>query len=140
MGHEAVPWAAIVHLYECEDTPCTGHPYCRECVQNLGQDGDNVVGEWRTVAHPNGLPDRLFSLKARVLRAKHRDGETEVVVAVEDLLALFKERDHFRGARKKYRWLYRRQRAHLRRMVEHFTQDEAEPTSPGGAKNPKATQ
>lgn len=67
-----------------------------------------------------GQASRLFHIKGRVLRAKHRDGETTVVVDIADLLALFSERDRALRARRKYRWLYQRQRGHLRGLIEHL--------------------
>lgn len=67
--------------------------------------------------------DRLFAIKGRVLRAKHRDGEERVIIDIDDLLALFSQRDRAIRRARKFKWLYQRQRGHMRRLVEHFTAD-----------------
>jgi len=78
------------------------------------------IGHSETLSPAAERADLIHNLKATVLRAKHRDGEELVTVSVEQVLALFDDRERMRRARKKFRWLWHRQKAHIERQGQEI--------------------
>lgn len=83
-------------------------------VSDAGELEPTVVSGERT---HHVLPEHLFRLKGEALRLRNT-GHSHTVVSLDELLDLFTAEYRARKKARTIRWLYKRQRAHLRKIID----------------------